>query len=32
MSNAFRFFITLLLMLVYLTVHNDGVEETRVAH
>ncbi|QVN23181.1 DUF2165 family protein [Burkholderia pyrrocinia] len=31
MPNAFRVFITLLLVLVHLPMHNDGVDETRVA-
>ncbi|MBR8310858.1 DUF2165 family protein [Burkholderia cenocepacia] len=30
--DAFRFFITLLLVLVYLTMNNDGVDDTHTAH
>ncbi len=30
--DAFRFFITLLLVLVDLTMRNDGIDETRAAH
>ena len=30
--DAFRFFITLLLVLVYLTMNNDGIDDTRHAH
>lgn len=32
MPDAFRFFITLLLVLVCLTMRNNGVDETRAAH
>ncbi|HHX4060038.1 MAG: DUF2165 family protein [Burkholderia contaminans] len=30
--DAFRFFITLLLVLVYLTMNNDGIDDARTAH
>nr|WP_096475735.1 DUF2165 family protein [Burkholderia stabilis] len=32
MPDAFRFIITLLLVLVCLTMRNNGVDETRAAH